>query len=503
MKTWSKIYLMTILLCSSLTAQKEWVLQPWMQVVGYSGQNLGSSVGFVGKVGDSTQISVSDVHGIQMYRIKSPSDTVPRFVFPGGNSLLGDFNGDGIKDLVVGGNPTKIYLGKAPGVFDTIPFFQYPVGNKVAIGKINGDIYDDLIIGDAGYNGDYRGRVYLFYGGTTMDTVPATILNGESAFRYFGWNVASGDLNNDGFDDIIIRGYDANGQIDSLRYCYIKIFLGGNTIDTNAWKYFKGKNVSATGLASFDVNGDGIDDLLWSNADPLSTIYIHYGKSNLDSVPNLKLNFSGASLENISNGGDLNGDGYNDILTSENGEDQAGNTYVFIYSGGPKMDAHFDAAVGMGGDSNFGTLGRVVSIGDINNDGCADLLIGAPSYQWGTNQGYFGIFLGSKNIPVAGVKESGNISPKTFELLQNYPNPFNPATVISYQLSVNSHVTLKIYDVLGKEIMKLVNKEQGAGNYTIRFDGSKLPSGVYYYTLITTDTHGNNQSETKQMTLVK
>ena len=75
--------------------------------------------------------------------------------------------------------------------------------------------------------------------------------------------------------------------------------------------------------------------------------------------------------------------------------------------------------------------------------------------------------------------------------------------MISYQLAVNSYVTLKVYDVLGREIMKLVSKEQEAGNYTARFDGSEFPSGVYYYTLIATDARGIKHTETKRMTLLK
>ena len=71
--------------------------------------------------------------------------------------------------------------------------------------------------------------------------------------------------------------------------------------------------------------------------------------------------------------------------------------------------------------------------------------------------------------------------PKEFSLAQNYPNPFNPSTVISYQLPQSSYVTLKVYDLLGRKIVTLVEKEQSAGNYKVAFDGSNLSSGVYFY----------------------
>jgi hypothetical protein len=511
MRRFSLLCSLLIVHCLLLTAQNEWVLQPWMQVVGYSGQNLGSSVGFIGKVGDSTQISVSDVHGIQMYRIKSPSDTVPRFVFPGGKSLLGDFNGDGIKDLVVGGNPTKIYLGKAVGVFDTTAFFtKYKdangddFGSHLAIGKINGDKYDDLVISDVGPN-IYKGKVYVFFGGVAMDTIPAYVFNGDSKLSFFGWSVATGDLNNDGFDDIVVKGLDQSGTgpHGTIIFAYIKIFLGGNQIDTIAWKHIKGGSNAGIGVASFDVNGDGIKDLLWTSAnDTITCVNVHFSRAgDIDTLPSLVLLNPWAS--NITNAGDMNGDGYNDIVISDNYSDNGGNSFIFVYSGGPKMDTHFDAAVGLGGDSNLGSFGSLATIGDINNDGCADLLIGAPSYQWGTNQGYFGIFLGSKNIPVTAVTEITNVQPVNFELLQNYPNPFNSSTTITYALKSEANVMLTIYNTLSQKLTDLVHEQQTSGEHRVAFDASAYSSGIYFYKLTAVNKQGQVQTETKGMTLMK
>ena len=83
-------------------------------------------------------------------------------------------------------------------------------------------------------------------------------------------------------------------------------------------------------------------------------------------------------------------------------------------------------------------------------------------------------------------------------LQQNYPNPFNPSTTISYEISKSELVTIKIYDVLGREIETLVNEEKSPGKYKIEFDGSNLTSGVYFYKITT-----NNFSETKKMLLMK
>jgi len=93
---------------------------------------------------------------------------------------------------------------------------------------------------------------------------------------------------------------------------------------------------------------------------------------------------------------------------------------------------------------------------------------------------------------------SVNLQPEKISLFQNYPNPFNPETSISYQLASNSFVSLIIYDLLGKEIKTLVNKNKEAGNYTVDFDATNLPSGIYFYKLT-----AGKFSETKKMTVLK
>ncbi len=85
-----------------------------------------------------------------------------------------------------------------------------------------------------------------------------------------------------------------------------------------------------------------------------------------------------------------------------------------------------------------------------------------------------------------------------YELLQNYPNPFNPTTKISWQTSISSWQTLRIYDVLGNEIATLVNEYKPAGNYEVGFDGSNLPGGIYFYRL-----RAGGFSQTRKLVLLK
>ncbi len=90
------------------------------------------------------------------------------------------------------------------------------------------------------------------------------------------------------------------------------------------------------------------------------------------------------------------------------------------------------------------------------------------------------------------------IEPSEFKLEQNYPNPFNPSTVISYQLAVSSNVSLKVYDMLGREVATLVDEFKPAGSYEATFDAGSLSSGVYLYKLTTGDF-----IQTKKLILMK
>ncbi len=98
----------------------------------------------------------------------------------------------------------------------------------------------------------------------------------------------------------------------------------------------------------------------------------------------------------------------------------------------------------------------------------------------------------------AAVENTVNPSPMSYSLDQNYPNPFNPTTVIHYQLPASSQVSLKVYDVLGREVASLVDARENAGAYSVTFDGNNLASGVYFYRL-----QAGDFSAMKKLMLVK
>jgi hypothetical protein len=100
----------------------------------------------------------------------------------------------------------------------------------------------------------------------------------------------------------------------------------------------------------------------------------------------------------------------------------------------------------------------------------------------------YGFSIRCLNNNTVGVEDNDkNALPKEFLLLQNYPNPFNPNTTINYQISKPGLVTLKTYDILGRQVATLINENKVAGFYDITFDASKLPSGVYIYQLKVND----------------
>ncbi len=106
---------------------------------------------------------------------------------------------------------------------------------------------------------------------------------------------------------------------------------------------------------------------------------------------------------------------------------------------------------------------------------------------------------------VVSVEDDEPPLPFEFELAQNYPNPFNPSTTIKYQIPKLSFVTIKVYDVLGNEIVTLVNEEKPVGSYDIEFNATNLPSGIYFYQLRVYPAGGGagNFIQTRKMVLLK
>jgi len=178
-------------------------------------------------------------------------------------------------------------------------------------------------------------------------------------------------------------------------------------------------------------------------------------------------------------------------------------TYCDIYAGWPGM-----------GNINSNPEFRDPNNGDFHlmsteygypyNSPCID--IGNPDIRdhlldslWGlgTTLSDIGAFGGSDSADV-GIDDNTDNVPLAFSLMQNYPNPFNPGTTIGFTLAYSQPVSLRVYDILGREIATLIDGQTAAGRYNIRFDANNLPSGMYFYTL-----QAGNHSESRSMILLK
>jgi hypothetical protein len=117
------------------------------------------------------------------------------------------------------------------------------------------------------------------------------------------------------------------------------------------------------------------------------------------------------------------------------------------------------------------------------------------SYQSGDVWRWTYTWIGAKEVTA--VKTNENV-PSTYSLEQNYPNPFNPSTKINYSLQAAGRVSLKVFDVLGREVMTLVNEHQNAGLHTVQMNASHLSSGMYIYRL-----EAGSFTSVKKMMLLK
>ncbi len=291
-------------------------------------------------------------------------------------------------------------------------------GHSVAsAGDVNGDGYDDILIGvpdnDDGGNG--AGQTYLIFGkasGWSMDTdlsnADASFI-GEDAVDFSGWSVAgAGDVNDDGYDDILIGAYwESSGDSAAGQTYLILGKASGWQMDTDLSNVdasfigeergdYSGKSVAGVG----DVNGDGYDDIL-IGADGndeggggfTGQTYLILGKASgwaMDTdLSNADASFWGAGVGDlagysVAGAGDVNGDGYDDILIgarkNDDGDSEAGQTYLILgKASGWSMDINLSNAdasfIGEEYDDESGS--SVTGAGDVNGDGYDDILIGA------------------------------------------------------------------------------------------------------------------------------
>lgn len=504
------IILFSVLLLP-LKVNAQVTLQPWVEVFGTTnGEQLGKYVTVITPSANLPyKAAVSKIGSTGIYRLNSPSDTSAQLRFLGENLLTGDLNNDGLKDIVLtktvsGYDTVFVYWGTVTGI-DTLNPLKIPSEGRFetfaarAIGDVNNDGFVDLILTAPGFpNLGGRGKVYFFFG-PNFTSIPSAVRLGDTTGSHIGY-AAVGDLNNDGKNDFVTGG---GATPPHGNYKYLRIYWGQpDTLVLNQNIELRTSSSAGVGLAVFDANGDDIVDLLWTIQDSQDTrINVHFGRTNFDSIPDLQLQNPGVGTFGsvIMNSGDMNGDGFNDVVVGCPRSSITSGS-VLVYGGGPNIDRFVDATRSFGSESGFGT--SVSGLGDINNDGFADIIVGAPHDPFFNDRGYWGIFKGDSTIRVTSVRENDNL-PAAFILHQAYPNPFNPVTTIGYGLRAAAFLTIEVYDLLGKRVAVLVQEEKAPRNYTTQFDGSRHASGVYLYRMSARTKSGKVFTDTKRMLLIK
>ncbi len=260
----------------------------------------------------------------------------------------------------------------------------------------NGDGYSDVIVGspyyDAGTAVD-AGRAYIYLGGSTMNSVADVILLPSAAGDNFGWSVAcAGDVNGDGYADAIVGApYNDTGFTDAGR---AYIYLGGSTMNVNVDYLINGAaagdHLGQSVASAGDVNGDGYSDVIVgapyndTGGSNKGAAGVYFGGSFLQGIETTAdVTMTGFSVSDglggsVASAGDVNGDGYADVIVSVPGSDSEGTDAgrAVIYFGGSAMDQFVDVilAGGVAGDT-FGQ--SVASAGDVNGDGYTDVVVGA------------------------------------------------------------------------------------------------------------------------------
>lgn len=426
-------------------------------------------------------------------------------------ACAGDVNNDGYDDVLVSANfgfnydiwwrtgKVFLYFGGAEmdsiedavfqGSFDDYIWYGSSISSA---GDVNQDGYDDVIIGCPEYPGGWgMGRAYIYFGSDYMDEQFDVCIQGDTGDGLGCSLRRIGDVNKDGYDDVLVGvPYDGQTRFEGRT----SIYFGGDPMDTipdvtfwgdSAGFQLAGFHISAAG----DVNGDNYPDVVISAS---SKVKLFLGGTGMDTIADIILTgeepVNEPSSYEVSDAGDLNGDGFGDVMIAHASYGDSGEGRVYVFYGGSDIDSLFDII--LTGDQRPHTYFGVAmgKAGDINGDGFEEVVI--ASYGGTTATGKVFIYTG--NTTSVSEEQEEHVS-RRFRLDQNYPNPFNSMTLIRYTASppkcgCQAHTTLRIHNIRGQLVRTLVDEERQPGTYRIAWDGKndagqQVASGLYVYRL--------------------
>ncbi len=324
-----------------------------------------------------------------------------------------DVNGDGHTDLVVG-DPgefmagtgiaivpaaTYLYLGSASGVSTSPISLPSPPGNDrfgwsvASAGDVNGDGYADLVVGAPNSS-----TAYLYLGNATGVAVSPIVLSGTPGSTLGGAVASAGDVNGDGYADLLVGV--ANDLANTV-YLYLGSASGPNTTPSTTLTGVAGTGFGSVVTGAGDLNGDGYADIALGNtADnpAYNAVYVYLGSASGPSTTPITLTDPPAIVRfgnSVSGGGDLNGDGYADLVVGavEPGP-STDSMYVFLGSAGGLALTPTNRGIARGNSNAL----SVLCAGDVNGDGYADIAVGV-SVPFGLNPSTFSLYLGGTGGP--------------------------------------------------------------------------------------------------------
>lgn len=342
---------------------------------------------------------------------------------------VGDINGDGLGDVVAGlpgynSSAGRAWVFAGAASMSTTTSFTFDPGvagaqfgcSVASAGDVNGDGYSDVVIGSYAFNNSpaqaNEGAAYVYHGGSTLVNTPAATIQANLANAYLGNSVKGmGDVNGDGFSDIIIGAprYNNGSTEEGIVLIYHgspgSVNTGTYTSrhESNREESYLGVSVASAG----DINGDGYNDVIagadWytNGQNDEGAVFVYHGSATgLPANPTLTIQSNRAGTQlgfSVSSAGDLNGDGYSDVIAGgyfyTNGQSEEGAAYIWLGSAAG-LNPTPEILQGNQNNAHFGI--SVAAAGDVNGDGYSDVIIGAPGASYGqTGEGSAFIHLGS------------------------------------------------------------------------------------------------------------